>query len=1099
MNDVERWLARWGRRFPGKTGRRDGVIAAALAAVVATALLILLAAPPSQAAPEMQAQPAIDWSIDQITASSARAAFAATGSGELNRVACVMLTRKGHNTVLQSTAFSPPHTLNEKRYTTFSSLTASTGYDLIIRTSNGTWGASDCTNVVGESFFTLPAYSGVTATFTTLAAPTPTNTPIPPTPTNTPIPPTPGPCQGSISGGGGSLESGQTRDLTLSISSGTLVGNVIWTGGVLSNQTNSGVTVTAPSTGSGTITVRAYVNCGGDSVTISADSISYAPPAATPTPTASPCTGSLSGPGTVLNLGESAAISLSMSAGTASTVSWSTTAGTLSGKSKTGATITAPSSGKGAMRITASITCTGWKSTDSASLWVNFGAPPTATPTPVPTPLPCSGYLTGGGGTMVHGETRTIYITISSGIRSGNVVWSGGTLSNQTNSSAVVTAPSTGSGTITVRAQVNCGGDWTTFSADSITYGQPTPTPTPVPPTPTPTPVPYTMSVEDYGHTLKLTLWTSEHPSWHYKADRAPYTACSGAVDSATATLTGLAPGAEYVFTGYKDSACTMALLGDPSVTFNADYIQVSPAVQTTIAFGTATDYTLTLAGTSGDIFTVTALSGAIVTHSDTDYSAGSAFTHTLATVKDTVVIKAAATDYTGAGFSVKRNADPARVFVRYLSQPPAAPTPTINPTLSYAHRLRAVGGPNEITVTYSGCCQHTYRLELRDVTNQTVLQTKTAVISAGLTDSSYITAPPVYFAGLESGRQYGVCLMARPGKGQTVFSGDAADTLNKWLCVRATTELPTPPPQLPTAAPPTPEARDPTPTHLPGQAPGSLFGPPTPTPPPTSAAAAGPTEPAAPTPTRWTENLLYTDASPQWETPAVVYPQSAGQVKIEVHWTAIDAADVYELWISDGGRPTRLEYTDDAVIRAHAWEAAASNLPSRVRVRAVQVANPFASKVSSAYGRHVVIPSGQQAYSQFSAELLASTSSNTIIEPITQPEPPPDSGGAMRDLGLYATELVGAPPSLAGRMALLIWLGICLLAMVMAMASVAARSGGIIGPWPFVAGSFFFFALWSGVGGYAAGLDDATRFLPLALLSFLAWKIARDRGWIGG
>ena len=78
------------------------------------------------------------------------------------------------------------------------------------------------------------------------------------------------------------------------------------------------------------------------------------------------------------------------------------------------------------------------------------------------------------------------------------------------------------------------------------------------------------------------------------------------------------------------------------------------------------------------------------------------------------------------------------------------------------------------------------------------------------------------------------------------------------------------------------------------------------------------------------------------------------------------------------------------------------------------------------------------------------------------------------------------------------LWLLICVAVMALVIVAVGKATGGAVGPWPFAGGAFFFFGLWSVMGGEIAGLDMATRFLPLVLVGFLGFILVRGRGWLG-
>ena len=109
----------------------------------------------------------------------------------------------------------------------------------------------------------------------------------PPTPT-----PTPSPCAGTLTAGQQTISRSESTWLTLSITQGTLTGNVTWStsAGTLSGQGISGATITAPSTGNGTMTITASWHCVGygmPSTTVTVN-IAYTAPILPPPPTATP-------------------------------------------------------------------------------------------------------------------------------------------------------------------------------------------------------------------------------------------------------------------------------------------------------------------------------------------------------------------------------------------------------------------------------------------------------------------------------------------------------------------------------------------------------------------------------------------------------------------------------------------------------------------------------------------------------------------------------------------------------------------------------------------------------------------------------------------
>lgn len=218
-------------------------------------------------------------------------------------------------------------------------------------------------------------------------------------------------------------------------------------------------------------------------------------PLPTATPTPSPCGGTLTAGQDTVSRGESTTVTLAVTQGTLDGVpAWTTTAGTLFATGNNlSRRIEAPFSGSGSITITAAFDCDGWKSTASVTIDVAYAAP-TATPTPTPTPLACPGSSIAIGITdrILNGQSAPLTLSVPGGGVTGTVTWaaSAGTLSAQSNMGAVLTAPASGSGSITVTAVVNCGFDDATLTA-TVPYGPPPPTPTPTPtPTPVPTPTP---------------------------------------------------------------------------------------------------------------------------------------------------------------------------------------------------------------------------------------------------------------------------------------------------------------------------------------------------------------------------------------------------------------------------------------------------------------------------------------------------------------------------------------------------------------------------------------------------------------------------------
>ena len=571
----------------------------------------------------------------------------------------------------------------------------------------------------------------------------------------------------------------------------------------------------------------------------------------------------------------------------------------------------------------------------------------------------------------------------------------------------------------------------------------------------------------------------------YYQADSDPDTACTQA-SSNTLSLSGLTAGQTYTYSAYNRSSCSGN--GLVNTTFTTKAGTISPAIDT-LGLNASSDYTLTLGGAVGAVYTVQPLSGTTMTYGGTQYTTASPLTYTMQSESDDLSISLLVTDYAGAGFRVINANNAEQVFATTLGYPTPAPSPTISSAFATEVTLHVTGGPTQITAVYRGIGNREYRLELRDLESQAVLSSRTSLISG----SAWTYVAPVVFAGLQAGRVYGVCL--------TVYGGDRHSTHHdKWLCYTATTGLATPEPLPPTPVPPTAVSANPTSTPLPLAAPGNLFGmarvTPEPPPPPIST-------PPVPTPTPWAETLLYTDIKPVWETQGLVELTGDGEARITVQWSPVSAVNYYELFIVDGDRPARMESTTNITLRQHSWLAPVSSQATRVRVRAAQQGGYYAEKVSTAYGNRVVIPAGQAAYSAFSEELLVSTSVGGVItrlDPATLEPPPTDQGGgALRDVSLAMLSLVGAPPTQVQIVALTLWLVVSLGVMALAMGGVGKATGGIIGPWPFAAGALMFFLAWTGLGGVLAGVSGpAERFLPPALLGFLGFIAIRGRGWLG-
>ena len=311
-------------------------------------------------------------------------------------------------------------------------------------------------------------------------------TPLAPTPT-----PTPSPCVGTLSAGRATVSRGESTNITLAMTDGTL-SSVSWstTAGALSNQANTGATITAPATGAGSMTITAAMTCSGWKTTASVTiSVAYAaatptptPVPATPTPTPSPCVGTLSAGRATVSRGESSNISLSVTDGTLSSVSWSTTAGALSNQANSGATITAPATGAGSMTITAAMTCSGWKTTASVTISVAYAAPtptpvpPTPTPAPTPTPDPDCYAVIGGARDLGRGRSADLELRLVHGELDTEqaVAWTAtdGELVTRGDPprQALLTAPSGGDGNIRVAVDYQCVGGISRTAQANVGY-----------------------------------------------------------------------------------------------------------------------------------------------------------------------------------------------------------------------------------------------------------------------------------------------------------------------------------------------------------------------------------------------------------------------------------------------------------------------------------------------------------------------------------------------------------------------------------------------------------------------------------------------------
>ena len=570
----------------------------------------------------------------------------------------------------------------------------------------------------------------------------------------------------------------------------------------------------------------------------------------------------------------------------------------------------------------------------------------------------------------------------------------------------------------------------------------------------------------------------------YYQADAGPDASCLRA-SSNTVSLSRLTAGETYTYSAYNHSSCSGT--GRATATFTTVAAAISPAVDN-LRVQVRSDYTLTLGGAAGDVYTVEPLPGTTMTYEGAEYTATYPLTYTMQSESDALSISLLVNGYSRAGVKVTDAQNQEAVMEKILGYPAPAPSPTVSTGYATEVKLHVTGGLAQVAAVYRGKGNREYRLELRDPGTQATLSSRTLVISG----SDYTYVSPVVFAGLQAGRLYGVCL--------TVYGGDSLSAYNdRWLCYTARTELATPEPIRPTPVPPTAVSANPTETPLPMAAPGNLFGVPTatpePPPPPTSTVP-------APTPTTWPETLIYTNTMPVWETQGLVEVTGDGEARITVQWSPVTAANYFELFIVDGHQPARIENTANITLRQHSWLTTVSSQATRVRVRAVQQGNRYTAKVNTAYGNRVVIPAGQNAYSALSEELLVSTSVGYVITPLDPAtvEPPPTNqgGGALRDVSLAMMSLVGAPPTQVQIVSLTLWLVVSLVVMALAMGGVGKATGGIIGPWPFAAGALIFFLAWTGLGGVTAGIGGPERYLPPALLGFLGFVAIRGRGWLG-
>ena len=107
--------------------------------------------------------------------------------------------------------------------------------------------------------------------------------------------------------------------------------------------------------------------------------------------------------------------------------------------------------------------------------------------------------------------------------------------------------------------------------------------------------------------------------------------------------------------------------------------------------------------------------------------------------------------------------------------------------------------------------------------------------------------------------------------------------------------------------------------------------------------------------------------------------------------------------------------------------------------------------------------------------------------------------GGQLDGFGFWLAEFLGTGAHWTSwAFAQALWLLACTVVMALVIAAVGKATGGAVGPWPFAAGAFFFFAMWAGLGGEMAGLEPPERFLPLLLLAFMGFILVRGRGWTG-
>ena len=315
----------------------------------------------------------------------------------------------------------------------------------------------------------------------------------------------------------------------------------------------------------------------------------------------------------------------------------------------------------------------------------------------------------------------------------------------------------------------------------------------------------------------------------YYQADAGPDASCLRALSNAL-SLSGLTAGQTYTYSAYNDSSCSST--GLATATFTTIAATISPALDN-LRVQVRSDYTLTLGGAAGDVYTVEPLSKTTMTYDGTEYTATYPLVYTMQSESDALSISLLVSTYSSAGIKVTDAQNQEAVMEKILGYPSPDPSPTASTDYADEVKLHVTGGLAQVTAVYRGTRNREYRLELRDPGTQAALSSRTSVVSG----SGYTYVAPVVFSGLQAGRLYGVCL--------TVYGGDSLSTYNdEWLCYTATTALATPGPIRPTSVPPTAVSANPTATPLPVAAPGNLFGVPTVTPeppPPAHAHHSGP------------------------------------------------------------------------------------------------------------------------------------------------------------------------------------------------------------------------------------------------------------------